>query len=173
MVYVVSEEDLFADVVIRTILSRSIHTMSSSGVIREEAAGRQPMGSTSRLEGLPVEVLIEILSHVGFEALDKTRLVSRQLNSIIQLHFRKILPGIIEREFSPAKAFFDALGGHTPTRRAGLHPAPGRLKDGPPPAAGFLPHHQALGDRVSAPAVCQRPQAYSKPAAPRVLPAAC
>jgi hypothetical protein len=84
--------------------------MPSSGVIREPAAAQQPTGSTSRLEGLPVEVLIEILSHVDFEALDKTRLASRRLNSIIQLHFRKILPGIIEREFSPAKAFFDALG---------------------------------------------------------------
>jgi hypothetical protein len=84
--------------------------MSSSGVAQEQAAGQQPPGSTSRLEDLPVEALIEILSHVDFEALDKMRLASQGLNLVIQLHFRKILPGIIEREFSPVKAFFDALG---------------------------------------------------------------
>jgi hypothetical protein len=84
--------------------------MSSSGVTQEKAASQPPPFSTSRPEDLPVEALIEILSHADFKAFDKMRLASRRLNLVIQLHFRKILPGILEREFSPVKPFFDALG---------------------------------------------------------------
>lgn len=105
--------------------------MSSFDVIQEEG------GSISRLEALPVEALIEILSHADFEAFDNMRLASRRLRSVIQLHFRKILPDILEREFSPVKAFFDALGDiHLPDGAGSSHLLAGS-KTGVRPLLGF------------------------------------
>lgn len=85
------------------------YKMSSIGAIQEEEAGQQPAISSLRLEDLPVETLIDIFSSVDFEAFDNMRLVNRRLRSVVQLHWRKILPGIIEREFSPVKEFFVAF----------------------------------------------------------------
>jgi hypothetical protein len=75
----------------------------------DAAAERQGMISASRLEDLPVETLLEILSHLDFESFDSTLLVSRRLNSVVEAHWPSLLRDIIEREFSPVQDFFKTL----------------------------------------------------------------
>jgi hypothetical protein len=84
--------------------------MAPARVVQEDAAGEQQgTVSSSRLDDLPVETLIEILCYLDFESFDNMLLVSRRLNSIIEAHWPSLLREIIEREFSPVQDFFDTL----------------------------------------------------------------
>ncbi len=65
--------------------------------------------SSAPLEDMPVEILIDILSGLDFDAFDNMRLVSRRLHSVVQSHWPSILAGIIDADFSPVKDFFDTF----------------------------------------------------------------
>ncbi|KAK4122592.1 hypothetical protein N657DRAFT_469003 [Parathielavia appendiculata] len=89
--------------------------MAPASVFQEEmdAAGQQqtPAVPGVRLQGLPVEILVEIMSNLDFESFDNMLLVSRRLNSVVEAHWSFLLCGIVEREFTPVQDFFDTLWG--------------------------------------------------------------
>ncbi|KAK0708989.1 hypothetical protein B0T26DRAFT_654380 [Lasiosphaeria miniovina] len=61
---------------------------------------------TCTLEALPVETINEILSNVDDDSLIQVMRVSKYLRKIVQTNWADILRPIIERDFSPAEAFF-------------------------------------------------------------------
>ncbi|KAK4101400.1 hypothetical protein N658DRAFT_486085 [Parathielavia hyrcaniae] len=87
--------------------------MATTSTIQEDldAAGQQqtPAVPGVRLQDLPVEILINILSNLDFESFDNMLLVNRRLNSVVESHWTILLDGIIEREFSPIPDFFNTL----------------------------------------------------------------
>ncbi|GAB1313348.1 F-box domain-containing protein [Madurella fahalii] len=83
--------------------------MSPAVVYPRHSAGQQPGNRTLHLEDLPVETMIEIISHLDFEAFDNMLRVNRRLRSVIESYGPSILPGIIEQEFFPAEDFFYAF----------------------------------------------------------------
>lgn len=61
---------------------------------------------TCTLEALPVETINEILSNVDDDSLIQVMRVSKYLRKIVQTNWADILRPTIERDFSPAEAFF-------------------------------------------------------------------
>ncbi|KAH6620942.1 hypothetical protein B0J18DRAFT_466563 [Chaetomium sp. MPI-SDFR-AT-0129] len=61
------------------------------------------------MQDLPAEILIEVLSLVDFVAFDSMRLVNRRLAAIADMHWQRIMAGIITREFHPVDEFFAAF----------------------------------------------------------------
>ena len=74
-----------------------------------EGAGHGQLSGTVRFEDLPVETVIETISHLDFDGLDNMLRVNRRLRRIIEAYWSSVLPGILEREFSPVEDFFGAL----------------------------------------------------------------
>ncbi|KAH6851009.1 hypothetical protein B0I37DRAFT_126388 [Chaetomium sp. MPI-CAGE-AT-0009] len=83
--------------------------MSPPEAVPQDAAGQQPVASPVLFDSLPTETLIEILSYTDFETFDNIRATSQRLRSITDLHWYRILPVIIERDFHPVKEFFATL----------------------------------------------------------------
>ena len=88
--------------------------MSATAVSHQEAEAaaqqqQQPAASPALLDQLPAETLIEILSYTDFDAFDSLRMTSRRLRSVIDLHWPRILPLVIERSFRPADEFWDTF----------------------------------------------------------------
>jgi hypothetical protein len=83
--------------------------MSPAETIQQDAATQRPTASPIFLDSLPAETLIEILSHTDFDTFDAIRATSHHLRSITDLHWYRILPGIISRDFHPVPEFFATL----------------------------------------------------------------
>lgn len=108
------------------------------GVLQQQQAPA-PAASGLRIDELPVETMIEIISYLDFESLDHMLRVSRRLRSVIEAHWSSILPGIIERDLSPVEEFFNALQLVLLPDGASLHPS--KLSGVP---NGFRPPKLAL-----------------------------
>ncbi|KXX80673.1 hypothetical protein MMYC01_202113 [Madurella mycetomatis] len=81
----------------------------SPAVACTRRAASQPGNRTLHLEDLPVETMIEIISHLDFEAFDNMLRVNRRHRSVIESYWSSILPGIIAHEFAPVEGFFHAF----------------------------------------------------------------
>ncbi|KAL2260971.1 hypothetical protein VTK26DRAFT_4893 [Humicola hyalothermophila] len=83
--------------------------MGSSSGLQSPGFGQPNGGSPIQFGDLPVETIIEILSYVDFVGLDNMLRVNRRLRRIIEGYWSSILPEILDREFSPAEGFLQAL----------------------------------------------------------------
>ncbi|KAH6640700.1 hypothetical protein F5144DRAFT_640852 [Chaetomium tenue] len=83
--------------------------MSPAEAIQQGAASQPSAASPILLDSLPAETLIEIISYTDFDTFDSIRATSQRLRSITDLHWYRILPGIIERDFHPAQEFCETL----------------------------------------------------------------
>lgn len=83
--------------------------MSPAEAIQQDAASQPSAASPILLDSLPVETLIEIISYTDFDTFDSIRATSQRLRSITDLHWYRILPGIIERDFHPVQEFFETV----------------------------------------------------------------
>ena len=83
--------------------------MSPAETVHKDAASQRHPASSILLDSLPAETLIEILSHTDFDTFDAVRATSQHLRSITNLHWYRILPGIISRDFHPVPDFFATL----------------------------------------------------------------
>lgn len=83
--------------------------MSSAVISQRHAAGQQLGRPTLHFEDLPVETMIEIISHLDFDGFYNMLQVNKQVKSVIESYWSSIIPGIIEQEFSPAEGFIHAF----------------------------------------------------------------
>lgn len=112
-------------------------------IVCPRRAASQPGNRTLHLEDLPVETMIEVISHLDFEAFDSMLRVNRRLRSVIESYWSSILPGIIAQEFAPVEGFFHAFGNAvSPGNKLRIGDFPFEVGNicSQPPKPG--PHHQ-------------------------------
>ncbi|KAK3387242.1 hypothetical protein B0H63DRAFT_154092 [Podospora didyma] len=73
---------------------------------KQRAVTQRLPSATTELDGLPVEVLIEILSNLDFDSLIEMTHVNKRFKRLFETNWAAVLIPILKQDFSPAEYFF-------------------------------------------------------------------